>query len=182
VSEPAESFDANYIPEPNSGCWLWLGSAYPDHPGKPLRPKMFFGDRRVYAHRFSYERFKGPIPAGLQVCHRCNTPMCVNPEHLYAGTAKENIGDAIRAGTHFSLHAAKFARRGSDSPDGIAVKGVFPDGRVLLFGSQKEAGRHGYSSTAINHCLRGRMKTYLGAIWTRLESGQSLALAEGGEG
>ena len=45
------------------------------------------------AHRVSYELFKGPIPAGLHILHRCDTPACVNPAHLRAGTVKENMAE-----------------------------------------------------------------------------------------
>lgn len=82
------------IPEPNSGCWLWLGKARP----APIQMRPFLRGRAV--NRLSLEAFKGPIPAGLCACHTCHNPMCVNPEHLYAGTKKQNTQDMMRAGRH----------------------------------------------------------------------------------
>lgn len=64
-----------------SGCWLWLkGKGYGQHKGKP-------------AHRYSYELHHGPIPQGLMICHKCDVKACVNPHHLYAGTALDNARD-----------------------------------------------------------------------------------------
>ena len=47
----------------------------------------------VYAHRFVYEQAHGPIPNGMQVCHTCDNPSCINIEHLFLGTAKDNAAD-----------------------------------------------------------------------------------------
>jgi hypothetical protein len=78
------------IPEPNSGCWLWLGNIG----GIPRYPYGVFycrGTKTVYAHRLSYELHKGPIPEGLEIDHLCRNPLCVNPDHLEAVTHAENL-------------------------------------------------------------------------------------------
>lgn len=49
--------------------------------------------KTVYAHRLAAEQAYGPIPKGVMVCHRCDTPSCVNPEHLFLGSHKENMQD-----------------------------------------------------------------------------------------
>lgn len=59
------------------------------------------------AHRISYELHFGKIPEGLFICHKCNTPPCCNPRHLYAGTPKENWDDTKKAGTRFVPDGAK---------------------------------------------------------------------------
>lgn len=96
---PLVRFEAHYIPEPNTGCWLWLGDVAKPPGGD--RPQFIVNRKRVRAHRFAFETFNGPIPDGLYVCHRCHNSYCVNPDHLYAGTARQNTDDMMRAGRHF---------------------------------------------------------------------------------
>lgn len=84
------------MPEPNSGCWLWTGCM--DHRGYG---KVSSGVRRnhpVKAHRASYEEFVGPIPGGLWVLHKCDVRGCINPDHLFLGTPKDNSQDMMRKG------------------------------------------------------------------------------------
>lgn len=76
-------------------CVLWTGGL-----NKPGGYGQFtVGDRkRVRAHRFAYELTVGPIPDGMSVLHRCDTPTCVKPEHLFLGDQRMNIHDAIAKG------------------------------------------------------------------------------------
>lgn len=71
-----------------SGCWIWQGGTSPDGYGKVKR----FG-KTVRAHRLFYEHHVEAVPEGLWVLHRCDTPLCVNPAHLFAGTQLENEQD-----------------------------------------------------------------------------------------
>lgn len=81
-------------PEPNSGCWLWLG--YTNHRGYGRFGVGSITDgssRMDMAHRISYQLHRGEIPAGFFVCHRCDTPSCVNPDHLFLGSRQDNATD-----------------------------------------------------------------------------------------
>lgn len=90
-----DRFMQNVEPEPNTGCWLWSGGESAHGYGC-----FSFGraGRSKLAHRASYEMFIGEIPAGLHVCHSCDTPACVNPDHLWPGTDRDNVRDMMAKG------------------------------------------------------------------------------------
>lgn len=89
----AEQLLANCVPEPNCGCWLWLGTINQDGYGV-----MRHDGRTQGAHRVSYEIFRGPITDGLFVCHRYDVRSCINPDHFFLGTHRENMEDKARKG------------------------------------------------------------------------------------
>lgn len=91
-----ERFDAMWMPEPFSGCWLWT-RAWTLHGYGRLSYKL----KPVTAHRLSWLITHGEMPPdNLLVCHKCDTKCCVNPDHLFLGTWSDNLRDAIQKGIH----------------------------------------------------------------------------------
>lgn len=101
-----ERFEAKVSPEPTSGCWLWTSSIT----GTGYGTISLGGraDGREQAHRVAWELYRGSIPPGLCVLHRCDNRLCVNPDHLFLGTKADNTHDMLAKGRE-----ARGARHGS---------------------------------------------------------------------
>ena len=87
-----EKILSNYNPIPHAGCHIWdnyLDNGY---------GQVWFQEKLHLAHRLIYEFKNGSIPKGVMVCHVCDTPSCVNPDHLFLGTQKDNMGDCVSKG------------------------------------------------------------------------------------
>ena len=81
---------------PITGCWEWQGSKCHGY-GHTIMGSRTDGTRQpISAHRLSYMVFKGEIPKGYEVCHKCDNPCCINPEHLFLGTRQDNVNDRER--------------------------------------------------------------------------------------
>jgi len=88
IDEKAQQqFDERYVPEPNSGCWLWIGAVDLDGYGH-----IGVGKKKVKAHRLSV-KLSGREIAGKVVRHKCDNPGCVNPDHLLTGSQADNVRD-----------------------------------------------------------------------------------------
>ena len=120
-----------------SNCHFWKGAKTKKGYGAIQMSGKIFP-----AHRLSYRLHKGPIPRGMLVCHRCDNPACINPDHLFLGTAKENTDDMSN----------KF--RGLYGRKPIAIKDIIT-GETKVFNTQRELGKHlGRTQSAISYAIR----------------------------
>lgn len=130
-------------------CWQWMGwrnakgyGMFHRHGPPP--------HKTLYAHRLSWELANGPVPSGLCVCHRCDNPPCVRPDHLFLGTRTENHADMVAKGRHV---------RGEGSPSAkLTIKQVRAIRRLLDTGlsHRRLAAMFGVSQPAITHISTGK--------------------------
>jgi hypothetical protein len=110
-------FDSYVHLIPFSTCHYWVGSLSPAGYGR-----IGVADKKLQAHRFAYERAKGPIPDGMYVLHSCHTPACVNPDHLRVGTQKMNMQDMVDAGRQSRQKGSACGRAKLTEADVIEIR------------------------------------------------------------
>ncbi len=122
--------------EPNTGCWLWTrGVAAKMGYASVYVGRSRTGGRNAGGHRLAWAALHGAVPAGMCVCHRCDQPSCVNPDHLFLGSHRDNTRDMIRKGrkpvlcgeksptavrTESTVREVLRSHRGGEGPTSIA--------------------------------------------------------------
>jgi hypothetical protein len=133
------------------GCWVWTactsahGYGQLSLGGRQIR-------RMVYTHIFSWELHIGAIPKGMQICHRCDNPPCVRPDHLFLGTQAQNMADASAKGRIRlpDLRGAQHPMAKLSAGQVIEIRQLWSTGNWL----QRELGeRFGVSQVTISRLL-----------------------------
>ena len=145
-----DRFDEKWIPEPTTGCWLWIGAFNQYGYGV-----IYMGTGRGHvpnrAHRISWEIHRGPIPYGLCVLHRCDNPSCVRPDHLFLGTQSENVRDAVVKGRN--ARGSRIAASKLNEEDVRGIKALF---HVDEMAPSEIAKHYGISINQTSAILRGQ--------------------------
>jgi hypothetical protein len=125
-------------------CWLWTDALSVGYGNFHVKP-----GHRVLAHRFSYELEHGPFDPFLDICHKCDNPQCVNPGHLFPGTALDNMRDAAKKGR---------CEVGEDR-----YNAVLTESKVRKIFSLKDSGK----TQNVVADMFGVCRSHIGWIWSR---------------
>jgi hypothetical protein len=106
------------------GCWLWRGNVGMDGYGKVCLSAA----RTARAHRRAWEIVYGSIPDGMSVLHRCDTPLCVRPDHLFLGTQADNMRDKVLKGR--ALRGESHGRARLKAADIPGIRRAFAGGEA----------------------------------------------------
>ena len=147
------------VEENENGCWIWQGATGGGRERKDRYPSMHYKQKTARATRVMYELTYGEIPKGMLVCHSCDTPLCVNPDHLFLGNQKRNMRDAAAKG-RIKIPGLK----GGDHANAKTT-----DDQVVDFRKQYQAGRTassimretGLAKETIKGMLAGRSYSHL---------------------
>lgn len=105
---------------------------------------------QTYAHRFSWSQKNGDIPSGIDILHRCDVPYCVNPEHLFSGTAKDNAQDALKKGRMVNYKGEEHGSAKLTDADVLAI-------RASKEKQRDTAAKYGVTQAAISSIVRRKV-------------------------
>jgi hypothetical protein len=145
-----ERIEAKVLRIPEAGCWVWMGSSQVRGYGE-----IISNNRKHLAHRASYEAFVGPIPKGMYVCHACDNVACVNPNHLFLGTQKQNLQDMVNKGR--STWGEKNPQAKLTEQQVKEIKQGFAEGKTDM----ELAKQFNMSRQGINSIRKGKLWSYV---------------------
>ncbi len=138
-----------------AGCWEWNGA----RDSRRGYGQCSTGDKRRHsdlAHRLSFRAFKGDIPAGMFVCHRCDNPPCINPDHLFIGTPSDNRQDMLTKGRGNFARGERHGQSVLSDAQVANVRFEYARGGVSY---QALATQFGVSKSCISLLVRGKSRS-----------------------
>lgn len=134
----------------SDGCWYWTG-----YVGSRRKGVIWVSGKPIYAPRFSYTTFVGPILEGMYVCHHCDNPLCVRPSHLFVGSQDDNMKDMVAKGR---ANKPQGEANGRAKLDDDAVRFIRANYkfRSKEFGQRQLAVRFGVCVLTIQEVLDGK--------------------------
>lgn len=147
-----ERLKKNMRVNPVSGCWEWQGCKRSGY-GHTIVGSRTDGTRHSErAHRLAYMVWNGEIPRGYDVCHKCDNPACINPNHLFVGTRQDNVDDRERKGRNV-------IKIGEEQPRSKLTKKVVKEARweraYRGTSFQKLADKYGVSKKTMQNAIAG---------------------------
>jgi hypothetical protein len=148
-----------YAAEQGLDCWLWTGAR--SKTGYGVINSGGKGGQALKAHRVSWELHRGPIPDGMHVCHHCDTPLCVNPDHLFLGTMRDNMRDCAQKGRYDRMKRPKGERHGLSLLTEAAVVAIRDEYTATKPSHRVLAERYGVDRSTITQIVSGKTWRHL---------------------
>ncbi len=134
-------------------CWIWNGARRATGYGV-----LTFRGKSILAHRFSAFLKLGKLSPGLMICHRCDTPLCVNPNHLWEGTGADNVRDMYEKGRNVTFVGSKNGSAILSEKDVIEIRNKYRRVRGMM---SSIAAEYGVTRTTVDMLLKGRTWSHL---------------------
>lgn len=156
-----ERLKRNSTVDPITGCWNWNGATRNGY-GRIVLGSRSDGTRHTStAHRASHEHFIGEIPPGMDVCHRCDNPPCINPAHLFAGTRQQNVDDREQKGRGVYVQGEQNGQAKLTEAYVVSARRLRAKGLIY----QVIADRFGVDKRTIMRAIKGER-------WTHVQTGE----------
>lgn len=136
----------------SSDCWIWQGSKVGMGYGKTS-----WKSKCMRAHRLAWELVNGPIPNGLFVCHRCDNPACIRPDHLFLGTPTQNVRDMVKKARH--SHGEASAKAKLTENDVREIRRRYQPRKVSL---SQLADEYGVDTALVHRIVQNKIWTHVG--------------------